>query len=698
MLNKNPHRRKYPKVVRQFCLTLHYLSPRAYRFIRATFSNRLPAIRTIQEWYRLSTANAKSGISQASLNILKQRATELKAKGKQLLCSLSFDEMAIKQHVQWDDASKEFVGFVTYAKLKDNNDVEPPNDTLNATETKKDDETPIAKDALVFMINGVNDFIRLPLAYYFVQSTKGIDKSAMIEDIVTTLTNCGVRVSNITFDGHSSNISTCKWLGAICGTTPSDIIPYFLNPVNKSERIYIIFDPSHMIKLLRNHLANRKVIYDYKQRAIEWKFIERLFVLKIKKIFTGTNKLSSKHIKINNEMHVGTAVETLSDSVANDLKKLTKDDRFKNDFDGAEATIEFIRNVNKLFDILNSNYEKLMNDNIFKRPIHSENKRVVSDFCSKMVEYISKLKLTPNTSHRIIDSEIQCGFRGSIINIKSVLCMYADFVEKADFQMLSLPTHAFSQDYLELLFGKIRSMGGCNDNPTVVQFQAAYRKLLVNLKVLISDESNVKEMCFKVLESSILTQSSNGNRTHHSEVETIPEPNEFGDQIREKVARWVTDTQNEARNIDISANAYKIENIISRFKFYCDECKNIFAENDKIDTSFSSLAEKPCTSTMEICTICDNFLSANNPKLLDPACNYKLVYNSIFEELKMDNYFAKTSFISESHKEHKYFIVKCIVDEYLKMECKRIANAITLSVQNNKYLHKYKKIKHFSGA
>ena len=37
-----------------------------------------------------------------------------------------------------------------------------------------------------------------------------------------------------------------------------------------------------------------------------------------------------------------------------------------------------------------------------------------------------------------------------------------------------------SQDHIELFFGKIRSMGGCNNNPTSKQFSCAYKKLLVH--------------------------------------------------------------------------------------------------------------------------------------------------------------------------------------------------------------------------
>jgi len=40
-------------------------------------------------------------------------------------------------------------------------------------------------------------------------------------------------------------------------------------------------------------------------------------------------------------------------------------------------------------------------------------------------------------------------------------------------------TYKLSQDHLELFFSKIRSCGGFNNNPSVVQFQAAFRSLVL---------------------------------------------------------------------------------------------------------------------------------------------------------------------------------------------------------------------------
>jgi hypothetical protein len=46
-----------------------------------------------------------------------------------------------------------------------------------------------------------------------------------------------------------------------------------------------------------------------------------------------------------------------------------------------------------------------------------------------------------------------------------------------------LLTYKLSQDHLEIFFGCVRLHGGCNNNPTVRQFSAAYKRLLVRQEV-----------------------------------------------------------------------------------------------------------------------------------------------------------------------------------------------------------------------
>ena len=55
-------------------------------------------------------------------------------------------------------------------------------------------------------------------------------------------------------------------------------------------------------------------------------------------------------------------------------------------------------------------------------------------------------------------------------------------------------SYKMSQDHVELLFGRIRRMGGYNNNPNVVQFQQAMRKLMLHNFISPSADGNCAEL------------------------------------------------------------------------------------------------------------------------------------------------------------------------------------------------------------
>lgn len=177
-------------------MTLHFLSPRGYEFLRNAFHKNLPHIVTIRRWYQNSQLNAKPGISDCVLEILKKRAALLELEGEKLKVSLSFDEMSIRTQIEWCNESKEFAGLVKYtrndSRLKD--DVDDNSQVADDPNKKEKSSVPstVAKFALVFMVNGINDFIQIPVAYYFVNSTLGCDKK--VQRIIEQITKCGVQV------------------------------------------------------------------------------------------------------------------------------------------------------------------------------------------------------------------------------------------------------------------------------------------------------------------------------------------------------------------------------------------------------------------------------------------------------------------------------------------------------------------------
>lgn len=263
--------------MRLFALSLHLYSPKAYNFIREKFSCHLPHVSTLRKWLSNSYDLSESGIIKESVERVTSLVNKMKADGMELLTTLAFDEMSIRQHVQWLEHEKRFSGLITYG-IRDVHE-----------------EIPVAKHALVFMLNGINLEFSIPVAFYFIVGLYANEKSKLIVDIITTFTNIGVRIANITFDGLVTNIATCKRLGASFEFREPK--PYFINPVDRS-RVYIILDTCHMLKLLRNLIADLTeddILLDGDGREISWCYFKRLENYRTKNDFI-THKPNKTHI------------------------------------------------------------------------------------------------------------------------------------------------------------------------------------------------------------------------------------------------------------------------------------------------------------------------------------------------------------------------------------------------------------------
>lgn len=117
----------------------------------------------------------------------------------------------------------------------------------------------------------------------------------------------------------------------------------------------------------------------------------------------------------------------------------------------------------------------------------------------------------------IVTSKCNTGFIGYISDIHSLIAMFSEYVEEKEY-ISSMPTYPFSQDHLEIRFGKIRSLNGFNDNPTVQQFSAASRKLLANSTIMYSKESSCKVFhCTNNPYSNILYVSSRRSKQNQNE-------------------------------------------------------------------------------------------------------------------------------------------------------------------------------------
>lgn len=214
--------------------------------------------------------------------------------------------------------------------------------------------------------------------------------------IITEISKCDVKISNVTCDGFWSNLTVFEMLGA----NFNNLNPSFKNPFNGDD-IYVTLDPCHMEKLVRNTLADREFMYNYENNKIEWKYLVRLERCSQENYFGLSHKINKRHIQHKDRiMHVRTAVETFSTSTADSIEYL------KNagapEFLESTATIEFIRNFNDLFDIMNTFGIRDPPANQFKSAINPQNQQQVFIRLNDIKQYILTLKVRKSDENRSI--------------------------------------------------------------------------------------------------------------------------------------------------------------------------------------------------------------------------------------------------------------------------------------------------------
>lgn len=344
------------------------MGPRAYRYVRQKFNNNLPHPSTIRKYFANSTSNGQPGISKDSVEILKKLVENVGP----VYCTLSLDEMHIRRNVQWSDCQKKFIGGISYGSIPSNAEY-----------------MPVATNAIVFMVNGINVKFNLPIQFEFMNCLQSHEKTAMILMALKVLAEVGITVIALTFDGLANNISTCNLLGARFDVD-SDFRPHIINPYTK-EKVFILLDSPHMIKLIRNCIGKCSILYHSDGLQIEWKYFEALADLGIKCDII-IHKLTKSHIMFDkNIMNVRLAVETLSESVARSMEILALNPQTKHLFEKSADTAAFIRRMDNLFNVLNSS-ENCPN-NLFKSPINEDTKESIFLFLDETVDYLKKLSL-----------------------------------------------------------------------------------------------------------------------------------------------------------------------------------------------------------------------------------------------------------------------------------------------------------------
>ncbi|CAI6370835.1 unnamed protein product [Macrosiphum euphorbiae] len=649
--------KKYIPSVRQFALSLHFFSVRSYEYVRQQFNTILPHQRTLSKWY--ANVNANPGFTQESL---KSITLKVKNSTNPVYCALMMDEMAIRQHLQYDSCTGTYYGRVDLGNGM-------TNDSLD-----------IAKECFVLMVVSVTENWKLPIGYFLVSNLNSSQKSELIKHALTLLQPTGITIISLTFDGCATNLTTAKLLGC-----DFNINTYSTSFVFDNNEIVTFVDPAHMIKLVRNAFREKKQFMDEEDNMIDFEYILKLFYLQEKEGCHLANKLRKEHIFFcKQKIKVKLASQLLSQSVA-DALRFCMDNLKMDEFSEAGATIKFIEMFNIAFDILNSRSIHCIG---YKKALCRENVNVISIFKDKFTNYIKGLKVKEIDGFvPVLDSKRKTGFIGFIGGLHSVLKLYDNLVDSGKLEHLKL--YNSSQDNIELFFITVRASGGHNNNPTAQQFRAVYRKLVIR----VNDVQSFNTCnCIPLEDIDILHYSStdpikvlNNNSIGISSGTVIDEVNV------QNINSLIMDHDYIGNNSEHSSSQFAKEIIIyiAGFVVYkltnslkCEECKLglVAVEKDCFLNSLITLKNRggekgglmyPSEDVISICFKTEHFLKSYNYK--QKAINRLEIQSKVLAHYLFSSTIFK-SLITYSQEtrsplsDHCTLLIKSIATTYINLK------------------------------
>lgn len=238
---------------------------------------------------------------------------------------------------------------------------------------------------------------------------------------------------------------------------------------------------------------------------------------------------------------------------------------------------------------------------------------------------------------------------------------------------------------------------------SIAIYTGAYRKLLFQNEVTSSNKSN----CLNDV-TKILTVSS-GGKSHvvpinREEVQMLQnynfEWNLFdGDEYSGELDFLLGREKEATETLKENSLAYlagvieaKVIRKLSRAKNACQQCINVFLENELTDDNFMAfLSQKqskivsPCKSTIQIFSTVENFLEKHQSKNV----SYYSVLTYIVNNIDMPQLYVSSNF-DEDH-DHKTDLVKQVIQAYL--DHKSITFSKTLTTLSQKKLIRHDRLK-----
>jgi hypothetical protein len=662
----------YTEEQKEFALTLHLYSSKAYDYLRDTVRLQLPHPRTLRRW--LESVDSKPGINASVLNML----CDKKAENPDVYTRFSFqlDAMAIRKHVSWDPHTRTMSGFVDLG-----NGVEEGNEE--------------AKEVLVFMLVSLNGRFKTPVAYFLTRTLSAVVQKELVLHVLDELHNRGFEVVSLTMDGHATNVSMCRSLGCSF-SLPDNFRSWFLLP-GSEKKIFVLYDACHMLKLVRNMLEAYGTVWSAKG-PISWKFITDLHRIQQTVGLRAANRLSQRHVGFKQQiMKVSLAAQTLSSSVASTMQLLM--DLGFPEFREAAGMIEFLQIIDRLFDSLNSCSPKARG---FKAPIRQTNAQSIREFLLTTRQYLIGLHLEDGTP--LFTSKRCTCIIGFIADIDAAIAMMEYLLSYQDYILM----YKFSQDHLELFFNAVRRSGGWNNNPTANQFKYAFRRLIVRSGVQAGKTGNVvavDEISADVAaDPNIWSQSSGATSILHDHSDyTLPAV--FVDNAFHHCSALLDAM---LQNTLVYIAGWVVRKMFEHLR--CETCRLSLISTEmptEYYESYHLLTLKdngglvvPSHAVVKIVTVADKVVREQQAQLAMrkitsvPVVSRVLAEIGNFDILQLGSHIDDTS---DGIDNHHFSLIRTLVDKFVTLRLHHLAKLHTLDLQRQNIRQKLTKTILFKG-
>lgn len=410
LLNKTSKGSRYTDNFKQFSLSVYFLGPTAYKQFSKVY--RLPTVRTLNRFTRPWQINP--GFNDFVFKIMQLRVEHFDSNAKN--CIVCLDEISLKCNLFYDISKDTIIGFEEGVDYRQAN---------------------LVGSALVLMVRGISSQWKQPVAYFLYKtSPKSQEVKNILFETIRKLNSTGLNVLGVVSDQGSNFYNLVK---TVLNLTPDN--PCF--SVDNKEIVYI-FDVPHLLKSTRNNFFQHKFLSS--AGVTSKQYLQKIYDIDETKNIRLMPKLTNAHIfpSAFQKMKVKLAAQVFSWSVTTAMSAYI-------DFnilpESATATVNFIKNMNSLFDILNS--ASLLNIAVFK----GTEEQVL--FLNQMAEHFKTLRVE-NVQGKDITKQMKFLF-GRQLTIKSVLILFEKLKTN---NYTFLMTRNLNQDCLENFFGQIRNCCG----------------------------------------------------------------------------------------------------------------------------------------------------------------------------------------------------------------------------------------------